>query len=471
MTRLRLYLLATVLAALAAGATGAASWGDIVYFALYIPIWATALMTALRHRRRTDRRPWLWITGGLFAWLAGDALWPLADLFGWPDQARPAAVLWTAGYVAYGIALISMARRRAGRWLRPAVLDMLTLTTAAAMVIWVIEVSPALADAAADPVSAYLSVLSPLGDIVITVSVLLLTFSPGARGGATGLLIASAVLRIGSDLGFTLIPGEQWSVMVSTGVILLSNALLVGAGLHPRSEELTTPAGQAPTLHPARTWLLGLALLTAPAILFLRDSYAPAERATLLVLTALTTLFVLVRFTSALRSLERAERQLSFQATHDPLTGLANRDVLGTALEDSPAGTTLLYLDLDGFKAVNDTAGHAAGDAILRAVATRLRAVVRDCDTVARLGGDEFAVVLSGLSGPAAIQVAERILHDVAAPVDHDGVAHTIGASIGIADTGADAADDRWRPGALLRAADGAMYQAKRLGRGRWVAA
>jgi diguanylate cyclase (GGDEF)-like protein len=251
-------------------------------------------------------------------------------------------------------------------------------------------------------------------------------------------------------------------------VILLSNALLVGAALHPGSGELTVASRRPPTLHPARVWFLGAGLLTAPTVFFARREYAADERVMLFAATVLTAGLILARFASALRSLENAERELSFRSRHDPLTGLVNRGALAEALEACPAGSTVLYLDLDGFKAVNDGAGHVAGDTILQVVAQRLRAASRDCDTIARLGGDEFALVLTGLSSAEAIPVADRILRDVAQPIESGGSWHTVGASIGIAGTTAGAA---WSPAALLCAADAAMYRAKRLGRGRWILA
>lgn len=454
-----------VLSAPAAALTAGTIGGDAVYFTAYAVICGLAVTAALRHRRGSDRGPWLWIAAGQLLWIAGDAAWPVAHAAGWGDPAAAQATLWTAGYACYGAALARMARLRAGRRLGPVVLDMAALTTAVAIAIWVVYVSPSLADAVADPLLAYLTVMGPLGDVVIVGGVLLLVFSPGVRGTATALLLASAVLRVVSDLGIGFLPSEWAAVAVSTGSILLSNGLLVGAALHPGAAELTTPARATRTLHPTRLWFLGAGLLTAPAIAFAHENYQAAERVALFLATVVCSALILVRFGSAVRSLERAERQLSFQAAHDPLTGLANRAALTDVLDNAPARTTVLYLDLDGFKSVNDTAGHAAGDTILREVARRLAAAVRDEDTVARLGGDEFAVVLPGAGADDAVRLAQRLLRDVCIPVEHEGRWYSVGTSIGIADTG------RGAPATLLWAADTAMYQAKHLGRGRWVLA
>jgi diguanylate cyclase (GGDEF)-like protein len=447
-----------VLALLSAPAAALA--GDFVYFGAYAVVCGLAVVAAVRHRG-----PWLWIAGGQVLWIVGDAAWPVAQAAGWGDPAAVQALLWTAGYACYGAALIGMARRRAGRRLGPVVFDMAALTTAVAIAIWVVYVSPSLDSAVAEPLYAYLTVMGPLGDVVIVGGVLLLVFSPGVRGTATRLLLASAVLRVVSDLGIGFIPDDRLAVAVSAGVILLSNALLVSAALHPGAGELTAAARATRTLHPTRLWFLGAGLLTAPAIAFAHESYQATERVALFLATVVCSALILVRFGSAVRSLERAERQLTFQAAHDPLTGLANRAVLTDVLDHAPPRTTVLYLDLDGFKSVNDTAGHAAGDTILREVARRLGAAVRAQDTVARLGGDEFAVVLPGAGAEDAVPLAQRLIRDICMPVEYDGRWYSVGTSIGIA-TG-----DSGIPAALLRAADTAMYEAKHTGRGRWVLA
>ncbi|MEJ5914583.1 diguanylate cyclase domain-containing protein [Pseudokineococcus sp. 1T1Z-3] len=165
---------------------------------------------------------------------------------------------------------------------------------------------------------------------------------------------------------------------------------------------------------------------------------------------------------------------LAHQASHDALTGLPNRALLLDRLDDllrpGPAADSrvgVLYLDLDGFKAVNDAEGHAVGDDVLRAVAGRLDAAVRPGDTVARLGGDELVVVCPGLSVPADLDVvAARVVAAVGAPYDPPARLHRITASLGtaLAAGGEDAAT-------VLARADAAMYAAKRAGGDRWCAA
>ena len=175
--------------------------------------------------------------------------------------------------------------------------------------------------------------------------------------------------------------------------------------------------------------------------------------------------------------LRESEARFRHQALHDPLTGVANRTLFGDRVAHALAraardasGLAVLYLDLDGFKRVNDTLGHAAGDRCLTVFAERLVAAVRVGDTVARLGGDEFAVLLEGAhrahAEMQAVIVAERIEAALRPPVDVAGQALCLLASIGIASgSGTASADD------LLRAADRAMYAAKARGGNRYALA
>jgi diguanylate cyclase (GGDEF)-like protein len=160
-----------------------------------------------------------------------------------------------------------------------------------------------------------------------------------------------------------------------------------------------------------------------------------------------------------------------YQAFHDSLTGLASRalfmDRLGSALADARrdgATTALLFVDLDRFKSINDTLGHAVGDQVLMATAERLREQLRAGDLAARLGGDEFAIVLSGITGAAsAVAVADRLVEALADPVLAGGRWLPMLASIGIAIC----SPGELESAELIRRADVAMYQAKRGGRGR----
>jgi diguanylate cyclase (GGDEF)-like protein/PAS domain S-box-containing protein len=171
----------------------------------------------------------------------------------------------------------------------------------------------------------------------------------------------------------------------------------------------------------------------------------------------------------------RLQDRLRHHALHDGLTGLPNRtlfeerlDALLVQAARDRTTCAVLFLDLDGFKAINDRLGHGVGDEVLRTVATRLSGVCRAEDTVARLGGDEFLIAACGLDHRAAADLAERVRAAVAAPLTGEAAGSPLSASVGVllkhpehgpsGDGGSDAAD-------LVAAADAAMYEAKRDGK------
>ncbi|MBF8671941.1 EAL domain-containing protein [Pseudomonas putida] len=166
-----------------------------------------------------------------------------------------------------------------------------------------------------------------------------------------------------------------------------------------------------------------------------------------------------------------AHARIQHLSLHDPLTGLANRNKLARHLEkallrgsDSPPLTVLL-LDLDNFKPINDSLGHAAGDAVLQEVATRLRDSTRDGDLVARLGGDEFILVLGGMDNRGEIdRFCARLISLLQQPIIFDNQPLHVGASIGVAQTRTQGFD----AGELIRCADIALYQAKADGKCTW---
>jgi diguanylate cyclase (GGDEF)-like protein len=176
----------------------------------------------------------------------------------------------------------------------------------------------------------------------------------------------------------------------------------------------------------------------------------------------------------AQEELDRHQEELAFMATHDALTGLPNRTLILDRLEQmlmrgrrnqTPVAT--LFVDLDNFKDINDTLGHRVGDELLRAVASRLKGVLRDIDALGRLAGDEFVVLAEGMSLAAGPElIAERLLEALKQPFELDGAGSArliVTASIGIA------MGERATPEELLRDADIAMYRAKWEGKNRFV--
>jgi diguanylate cyclase (GGDEF)-like protein/PAS domain S-box-containing protein len=179
--------------------------------------------------------------------------------------------------------------------------------------------------------------------------------------------------------------------------------------------------------------------------------------------------------TSDVTSQKQFEKDLERMAQHDALTGLPNRNQFNERITSalqrmrrSALGVGLLFLDIDGFKGINDSRGHTGGDQVLREFARRLAGSVRETDTVARLAGDEFVVILEGLhKRDECIVVARKIAAAMQPPFEVDGGALTVTTSIGIAMT----ADPGITADGLLQRADGALYSAKAQGRNRYEVA
>jgi len=179
----------------------------------------------------------------------------------------------------------------------------------------------------------------------------------------------------------------------------------------------------------------------------------------------------LMSFSEDITERRRAEASIAYMAHHDPLTGLANRLLLRERMEAALSSikrggnAALLYLDLDHFKAINDTLGHSVGDELLKVIAGRLKGCIREGDTVARLGGDEFVILLAEVEAVSEAEaVARRVREAVTAPIDIEQQRIVADASIGISIAPSDASTSE----ELLKNSDMALYGAKEDGRGTY---
>ena len=260
-------------------------------------------------------------------------------------------------------------------------------------------------------------------------------------------------------------PTDQPSTEES--VKLLEEPVLLSAG---------TPTGLAPILKRVRARNAMIAKLATDerdlGLLLIANRLGQVSSFTgedLQVLGALARQSALLmhsdRLEQALFELRKLERRLAHQATHDSLTGLADRSLFNSRLGEAMATAenhAVLFIDLDDFKIVNDTYGHAHGDQVLIQVSERIQGLLRPIDVAARLGGDEFAVLLRG--HPEARAVAERLVAQVSRPIDVFGTQLIVGCSVGLATSGGGHNIDE-----LLRRADAAMYAAKQAGKGSVV--
>jgi diguanylate cyclase (GGDEF)-like protein len=271
--------------------------------------------------------------------------------------------------------------------------------------------------------------------------------------GAVVLTVGDAFYVGGIGVGHVatgLIPSLAWP----TGVLILGAAATVR---RQRWRAAARVSGRAPTALPLVSAVVCLPILIFPG---------HADRAAT-VLAGLALVAVLIRQSMSLRERERLIQRLSdvndelaHSAVHDVLTGLGTRDLLTRIDDDRGAGTAavrgLMVVDLDEFKAINDTFGHVVGDRVLQAVAYRLREAVRSEDLVVRLGGDEFAVLLTPADEELSRAVAARILARLEEPLEVEGQTIFVRASVGVALATAGESLD-----ALMPRADASMYRAK----------
>jgi diguanylate cyclase (GGDEF)-like protein len=317
--------------------------------------------------------------------------------------------------------------------------------------------------------SAWVEMAGALPAVLVGLDVALLVIAghamgvASARRGPLGLLTVAVACMLAGHLT-EVIPITTGEQLDHVGILVAAAGFVAigAAALHPRT--MSDPGlllGEPPAFSALHAAVVIVALLAAPAVIAvqsIRNVTASATMATGAVVSGAI-------LASYLLTLLRNRASTEHRATHDGLTRLPNRMLFTDRLEraiaharrnDLPVG--VLFVDLDRFKEVNDTFGHAAGDQLLDTVARRLLACARDEDTVARLGGDEFAVLLPHLRSPSdVVVVAQRILDTLGEPVSVAGKRMLAGGSIGVAvfpDDGSSAPE-------VLASADAAMYRAK----------
>ena len=374
-------------------------------------------------------------------------------------------VIAILGYPCIIIGLV----RLAGERLRERPFDTLLVAAIAPLavgVVFAVLLPERLVQAPDDLVRVSLGIVLVVADaLAVALTGRLALVTSGQPGPARSLMVAFSCL-LGAHISQTaaMITGLADDPFGSGALLVMAYGLIAAAALHP---SVRTPDDMPPTVvpvGPARMALFVAAVLLGPAIMFREQGRGGWE----LFAAAASVVFSLL-VVSHLTRLARERTVLEHHALHDDLTGLPNRvlflDRLSLAVRRAQRRNELLavmFVDLDRFKTVNDSLGHAAGNDLLRATASRLRERVRDGDTVARVGGDEFCIVLPELADPGdATAMAAKILESFAVPFTIEGRTLFVSPSLGVAifpGHGVDAEE-------LLRNADAAMYRAKERGR------
>ncbi len=433
---------------------------------------AVALVLGARRHRPLRRLPWYLLAGGQALYASGDFCFYLArSVYGIDEYPYYDDLLYLASYPMLAAGVVAFVRARTPSWDLPALLDSLIVTIVAALLLWVYVISE-VATAAEDTVLARsVSVAYPSMDLLLITVVLRLAMGPGARSVPFRLLIGAMFTMFAADVGYGYL--ELNGAYVPGGILEVLWLLVVlglgAAALHPAMVGMTQPAEVAgPQLSTARLALLTSASFTAPLLLLaqhLSGSHAH------IVAGAFACMLLFSLTLARMAVLTFAHRRM---ADTDMLTGLRNRRSFTAALAayDGPdaakrPGLSLLLLDIDHFKRINDTYGHDGGDRVLATIGALLRGCVRDGDTVARYGGEEFAVLAPGLSAAELDGFADRVRQTIAGTpiLVGAGATATVTVSVG----GVCREDPAQSPSAVLSHADRRLYAAKNAGRNRAV--
>jgi diguanylate cyclase (GGDEF)-like protein len=433
---------------------------DWLSSAIYVLVAGIVAMRAMR--MPTKRTPWTIFAVGLSAYAAGNVLWSA-----WVEHLKTVPIpsicdgLWLSFYPITYVGIVGFARSarqprvQAGVWLDGLIAGAGLAAIGAALVL-----PPVLASATGGTVAVTTELAYPIGDLLLAALVVGLLALRGWRlERAWGLLGGGFVLLAVADCmyGLQVANGASTPSAMTNLFYVVAVALLAFASWQPDSDE-RSPSLESRwvLLVPAGFMLAALGLLQYDHLHKL-DLFAFA-------LADVTLVAAILRSAVAFRDI-RGLGEARRQAATDDLTSLPNRRTFMQRAADAISAAQLtdgelsvVMMDLDNFKELNDTLGHHAGDALLRMIGPRLQSTLRTTDTVARLGGDEFAILLkTGNDQAALVQVAEKVLHALRAPFEVQGLALRLTASLGIATFPVDGRDET----ELLSRADMAMYQAK----------
>ncbi|HEU4348580.1 MAG TPA: EAL domain-containing protein [Actinoplanes sp.] len=450
---------------------------------------AATCLAAARARSGAGRRWRRYLGLGLACWTMLRLWWLVRDTAG-PFRETGTITLADVGFLVLPVAVLLALLTGAAALPRTAltagrrdrivlVIDSVLISGSVVALIWSAVPGRVLAAAGRQPVVVGVAIAYPIVDLILAVmAVLVLTMRPASPAERVPLrLILAALVAFGvSDVLRLLdLTGGMLSPIEAAGY-LLGPALIALAAASPPS-----PPDQTTVIRAKADWL-HLLLPYVPVVatgVVLAVRTGPGGRLTSfeaylgwlgLGLVVARQMVTIVDNTVLLARVSEGQQRLHHQAYHDPLTGLANRALFQERLVGALAAhrrdgrpVAVLFADLDDFKLINDSFGHAMGDRLLRAIGARLLGCVPSDDLVARLGGDEFAVLLDHRAGEAEL-IAHRMLAAMREPFVIDGHTVAVGASIGMVLP--DPADADLSADILLRRADAAMYAGKRRGKG-----
>ena len=483
--------------------------GDLTRTVIYDLFGLTAsamIVIGVWVNRPAHSLPWLLIALGQFFLVSGDITWA------WYENVAhiatpfpsPADALYLMGYPVMAAGILLFVHHRSEGKDRNGLLDATCITLSLGILAWIFLMEPYASDPALTGLEKAISIAYPLGNIAILAVLIRLVLSTSLRSAPLRMLIGAFILQLiadsiyGAQLLLTGTYGQGFSDYLTNGFWLGMYALLAMAALHPSMRAVTkrakTSSNRTSSNRPnrVRVGILASCLLLMPVAQTIQaargldmNAPVPVAGSVILVLLIFARMSGLMSDIEAkVRNLTRQDQELRglltdrellteklhHQAFHDSLTGVANRLLFADRMDHARAAAkrdksplSLLVIDLDDFKSVNDEFGHAAGDALLVTVAGRLTQSVRPGDTVGRIGGDEFGILLVGASEKEAAIVSERLLRDLRLPLPIGDQLVSIEASVGVV-----CRVDETESEELLGSADLAMYEAKKRGKGRY---
>ena len=458
--------------------------GCVVYFLVPTTVWAqtvfvlvgasavAATVIGTRMHRPANRRAWLAIATGTALWVLGDIV------FEWIHVTRGsvpypslADALYLVGYPVYGFGLFLLARHKWRASERGHVANSAIIMVAFGLLTWVFAVQPTLGAEGISGLGGLVEVAYPAMDIFLLGLLAHFVGSRQWRALSYRLLTGAVLLLVVTDTvnNFAIMPESSSQRSLFDVGWTMSYVLIGVAALHPSMRRITNPniesdAHLMASFTTPTVVVLTAATLTAPIVMFIevvRDEPIQQWGWAVLLCAGALVILVMFRITDLLRLLHTQTVQLRAVADTDHLTGLANLRALEHQVWGNAGGSTLLTIDIDRFKEINDTFGRGLGDRVLVVVADRLRSIVDDSILLARLAGDEFALCGATESmDPAAL--AEDIQQQFATPFEVENMTLLIEASVGVASNSpATEGDDETTPDRLVQRADLAVQTAK----------
>ena len=431
-------------------------------------------VVGLRRNRPRPGWPWWCLLGSAVLFTIGGAIRDSVDAVSDLSAERSLAADWVTfpAYTLLAVSLLAIVHAR-GRPMHTAgiSLDAGIIGLALLMVAWALIVDPMLVDLDASPRARLAIAVYPPVMVLLAAVVARLAFTVEDRTWSTRLILAGTTSFLVGDVLFVLteiqaidLPGRLLDAPFGFAWLFFGGAVLHPSICRPDPTPIDADDGFPRT----RLAVIGVSLLVPAAVFIVWSPSDTASRVVIGLLSAAIAGTVVVRVYVALAQQQRTQRRLSMLAHYDDLTGLPNRSLLidrieallrSTGRERAPL--SLLFFDIDRFKMVNDTSGHAEGDRLLVACAARVVDTMPPDATVGRLSGDEFVVVLPGTDTAEAHRQAERLREAFLAPVPF-GSDHFVTVSIGVTSTSSVDVEDA---ATMLRDADTAMYLAKESGR------